>query len=146
MVSVNNIPEVWTDATPHRIAVVFGQTVLMAELNREVDIALAEAMAAAWGLVINDYRAHLFIDNLGVAHVFAKGHSKSSLVNVVLFNIFASTVHGSVTWVPTEDQVADGPTRNSCPNSTVSQPDRWLSIRSTIFTEDRVTSTGTGEK
>ena len=109
---IKNVPDVWTDATPTRIAVVIGRTVLMAELFRVVDIALAEALAAAWGLIFSNNIAHIRIDNLGIAHALAKGHSSPQTINQVFANIFKKPTHGSVTWVPTEDQVADGPTRN----------------------------------
>ena len=141
--TVLDIPDVWTDATPTRIAVVIGQTVLMAELFRAVDIALAEAMAAAWGLILSNNTAHLHIDNLGVAYALAKGHSISPTINKVFSNIFKTPITGSITWVPTEDQVADGPTRNAPPKFAASAPERWKTISSMVFAQTKHTS-GTG--
>ena len=135
--SDKHIPDVWSDATPRRIAVVSGHVVLMAELDHDIDIALAEAVAAAWGLIINNFTAHLHIDNLGIAHVFAKGHCKSPPINRVLANAFEHEVCGSITWVPTRDQVADGPTRGSLPNYAALQKEEWLTIRSMWFTEGK---------
>ena len=151
--SDEHIPDVWSDATPRRIAVVSGHVVLMAELDHDIDIALAEAVAAAWGLIIHNYTAHLHIDNLGIAYVFAKGHCKSPPVNGVLANAFVHEVQGSITWVPTTDQVADGPTRETLPRFLSSEREKWLHIRSTWFTEIKdntaaefTTITGTGGK
>ena len=134
-----NTPEVWTDATPTRIAVVMGRAVFMAEMYHAVDIALAEAIAAAWGLILSNNKAHLFIDNLGVAHAFAKGHSTSHSINQVIRNVFSmdKPTDGSITWVPTEDQIADGPTRGLPPKFTASASGRWKVIPSMIFAQAR---------
>lgn len=140
---IKNVPDVWTDATPTRIAVVIGRTVLMAELFRVVDIALAEALAAAWGLIFSNNIAHIHIDNLGIAHALAKGHSSSQTINQVFANIFKKPTHGSVTWVPTEDQVADGPTRNALPKFAASSSERWKIISSMVFAQTKH-SPGTG--
>ena len=130
---LDSTPQVWSDATLRRLAVVSGSLVLIAELGHDVDIALAEAIAAAWGLQVHDNTAHLFIDNIGVAHAFSKGHCKSDAVNTILGKVFKNKVRGSVTWIPTTDQVADGPTRDKLPRFVAEAPERWLKIRSHIF-------------
>ena len=84
-------------------------------------------------LIVRNYTAHLRIDNLGIAHVFAKGHCKSPPINRVLANAFAHEVRGAIAWVPTKGQVADGPTSEALPSCVFSEKDNWLFIRPTWF-------------
>lgn len=132
--SAATIPIAWSDATNRRIAVVVESKVLIAETTNDVPIATMEALAAAWALALNKNMAHLRIDNMGVAYAFAKGHCKARVVNRILGKVFSTSVKGSIMWVPTADQVADGPTRDCRPDHTQRERERWKHLNSMFFT------------
>jgi len=107
----------------------------VAELAQEIDIVLAETIAASWGLLLSSRKAHLMMDNQAVAFAFAKGHCKVEVINRMLRRIFAKPVRGSITWVPSGDQVADGPTRDFLPSPVPDLRDTWKKIHSFLFSD-----------
>ena len=80
--------DLWSDATPHRLAFVVDDIVLLAKTDSARQIAIMEALAAGWGIIFLGYRANLFIDNQQVAYALAKGHCRSNEINTILRNIF----------------------------------------------------------
>lgn len=131
----------WSDATTQKIAVVIGNTVVIAQANAPIKIALMEAIAAGWSYLLAGKNANLHIDNQGVAYAFAKGHCASPAINTVIsntFNIHEPTHYGSITWVPTADQEADAATRDKLTfhdkiRTTGSQREAWKHINSWIL-------------
>lgn len=133
--ATKELREVWSDATTTTIAIVCEETVLMARFDKPISIAVAEALAAAWGTIVFGRAVSLFIDNQAVAYAFAKGHCKSQAINTILRNTFQLPVTGRITWVPTCDQVADGPTRGKLPSWDFQSRERWTVLKSWLFKE-----------
>lgn len=128
----------WSDATPTKIAVVIGNAVFIAQSQVPYKIALMEAIAAAWGVLLSEKRTNAFIDNQSVAYAFAKGHCSSDEINKVLSNMYKfESAEGSITWVPSGDQVADAPTRDlpTVPEDqfVFTAKHQWKALKSAFF-------------
>lgn len=130
--------ETWTDATPWNLAVVIGRKVFMAQVPFCMDIALMEAVAAGWGLLLTNRNTNLHLDNQVVAFALGKGHCSVESINRIINNIFKGNaqVKGRITWVPSEDQVADDATRHRLINLTekvnksLQSREKWITIKS----------------
>ena len=131
-----NLLTVWSDARPFQICVVIDQYVFIGRTTFPVDISIGEALAAAWGIVMSGSLARSHIDNLGVGFAFAKGHCKSTSVNTIIANTITRPVTGRILWVPSEDEVADAPTRDRLPpyvGAVKRQSTTWKHIDSMFF-------------
>lgn len=106
---------VWSDARPGILAVVYREFVFIALLPDSINIAVAETIAALWGFKLAKEGSRLMIDNTVAAFSIAKGHSTSNTINSLISNVFKGPTIGAVFWVPSQEQVADGPTRGALP-------------------------------
>ena len=60
----------WTDATPTRLAIAIGNTVSIAKLDKGTnEIAILEALAAAWGIIMLEGKANPYTHNQQVATI-----------------------------------------------------------------------------
>ena len=125
---------VWSDARPFRICIVINTLVFIGRCNTPVDISVGEALAAAWGMIMSNNAARSNIDNMGVGYAFAKGHCKSPSVNTIIANTISGPVPGCIVWVPSEDEVADAPTRDGLTACLVKRRWKtWKHIQSMFF-------------
>lgn len=136
----HNNKKVWSDATPSMLAIVIENLVLIAKINGEGAIALMETVAAGWGIIFCDKKADTFLDNQCAAFAYAKGHCSSEAINKVLNNVFeGEPLEGDITWVPSEDQIADGPTRDKLviPENRFNFKKReiWMHLESSFFSK-----------
>ena len=56
---------VWSDARPYRICIIIDSLVLIGRSKKPIDIIVAEAIAAAWGIIMSNHAAASHIDNKG---------------------------------------------------------------------------------
>ena len=136
--SQQNNKDVWVDATMTTIAVIIGNKVFIAKTDAKVAIIIMEAIAAGWGFTLAERKANLYSDNQCVAYAFAKGHCTSDAVNTIIANTHnGQTLIGSIIWVPTSHQKADGPTRGRLPHShswnLANLHSEWKIIKSTFI-------------
>ena len=124
----------WSDARPTRLCAIIENTILVARSEVPIAISLGEAIAAGWGILGTAGASHSRIDNSGIAYAFAKGHCKSRAVNKVIANVIQGPTGGSITWVPSEDELADAPTRDLIPRTTIAPSVRWRTLDSMFFT------------
>lgn len=137
--------DLWTDATPTRLAIVIDNTVFIAKLDEGTyEIAIMEALAAAWGIIMLEGKANLFIDNQQVAYAIAKGHCRSKAINSILRKIYENEqLLGNIFWVPSASQIADNPTRDKLLVHSKDRPSEILklfNIRSTFVQNPNIAS------
>lgn len=106
---------IWSDARPHILSLVSEKRVFIATLPFPIEIAIAETMAAVWGAILYNRRVHMIVDNTTAAYAIAKGHCLSPSVNILLSKLYEYPIYGKVSWISTEFQVADAPTRGALP-------------------------------
>lgn len=125
---------VWSDARPNILAVVTKGTVFIALLPLNINIALAEIIAAAWGGSIYHKDAHLIIDNTTAAYALAKGHCKSAAINEIIKNYFKrGQPRGSILWICSKLQIADAPTRGAVPTGDTEDLSQGQVLKSMFF-------------
>ena len=110
----------WSDATPFTGAVVIEESTshdLFARctFSKEVPIFLGELAMAVWaGLNCPDAPHHV-VDNTAAGYAIAKGHSTSRAANAMLRLLFTYNPPHKISWVESEQERADKPSRGDIP-------------------------------
>jgi hypothetical protein len=115
-------PTLWCDATPVQLgAVVDG--VMHAQGIPRSHIFEAEAMGMDLALSLSSHNAfRVATDNQPLFHAVVKGRSPNPVANELIGRILESRLSGSIivpVWVPTEDNIADVPSRASLSDMSV---------------------------
>lgn len=118
---VKNVERAWSDATPSSAAFVIEQGdhdfVAQAYFDpplRPTEIFVAELIAATWALCSHNHVDGV-IDNSAAAYAIAKGHSTAATANALIRLIYAHKRPRRIIKISTDEQRADGPTREREP-------------------------------
>ena len=130
--------KVWSDATPFGGAVLiedeeYSELLAVCQLSEEVPIFLCELSMAVWAALCTNKHPHSIVDNTAAGFAIAKGHSTHPTANKLLRLLYSRNPPNKASWVSSEQQRADDPSRGKSPPARNISYDSEKNLKSFFF-------------